>query len=321
MKKNQKYVIGVDAGGTKTVAALANLSGKILVKAKTGPSNPNKVGMETAIKEISLAILKVNKDFKKAKIKGRGKVSSTYVALAGGTQRNPLIKRKIKDALKKIPELPFLFRGKIIVEGDEKAEFRAGTSEKNGILIISGTGSLSYGWRDRKEVKTLGWDYLLGDKGSGFWIGQSALKSICRSIDNMGPKTLLANLIFKKLKIKNESDLIRKIYQPKAVKIIASLSPLIGQAAERGDKVAKNILSEASKDLATAANQNIKKLNLKNKKFPVVLAGSVFKSKIVLNAVKKEIKKFAPKVVFIQPKQEPVIGAVKLVIEQVKLKI
>ena len=315
MKKNQKYVIGVDTGGTKTVAVLADLRGKILVKAKTGPSNPNKVGMEAAIREISLAILKVSKNFKKAKI------ISTYIALAGGTQRNPLIKRKIKDALKKILGFSFIFKGRVIVEGDEKAEFLVGTNKKNGILIISGTGSLSYGWSEGREEKTLGWDYFLGDKGSGFWIGQSALKAICCSIDNMGPKTLLTNPIFKKLKIKNESDLIRKIYQPEAVKIIASISPLVDKAAERGDKVAKNILSEASKDLAIAANQNIKKLNLKNKKFPVVLTGGVFKSKIVLNTVKKEIKKFAPKAVFIQPKQEPVIGAVKLAIEQVKFKI
>lgn len=307
------YVIGVDTGGTKTVAAISDLRGKILIKAETGPSNPNKVGIETAVREISLAILKVTKNFKKAKI------IFTYIALAGGTQRNPLIKRQIKNALKKFPELSFIFKGKVIVEGDEKAEFRAGTSEKNGILIISGTGSLSYGWNEGKEEKTLGWDYFLGDKGSGFWIGQVALQAVCRSIDNMGPKTLLTNLIFKKLKIKKEGDLIRKIYQPEAVKIIASLAPLVDKSAEKGDKVAKEILIQAAKDLAIAAIQNIKKLNLENKKFPVVLAGGVFKSKIVLDQVKREIKKFAPKVEFIRPKQEPVIGAVKLAIEQVKI--
>ncbi len=310
ISKKQKYVIGVDTGGTKTVAALANLNGKILVKAETKPSNPNKVGIEAAVREISSAILKVTKNFKKAKI--------TYIASAGGTQRDPLIKRQIKDALKKILELSFVFKGKVMVEGDEKAEFRAGTNEKNGILIISGTGSLSYGWNEGKEEKTLGWDYLLGDKGSGFWIGQNALGAVCCSIDGMGPKTLLTNLIFKKLKIRNGGNLIRKIYQPEAVKIIASISPLVDKAAERGDKVAKDILLKAAKDLALAGNQNIKKLNLKNKKFPVVLAGGVFKSKTVLDQVKKEIKKFAPKVEFIRPKPEPVIGAIKLAIEQIK---
>lgn len=315
MKKNQKYVIGVDTGGTKTVAAISNLSGKILVKVAAGPSNPNKVGMEAAIREITLSILKVSKNFKKEKI------ILTYIALAGGTQRNPLIKRKIKDALKKISELSFIFKGKVIVEGDEKAEFRAGTSEKNGVLLISGTGSLSYGWKGKKEVVALGWDYLLGDKGSGFWIGQSALRSICCSIDDMGPKTLLTDLIFKKLNLKNESWLLRKIYQPEAVKIIAQIAPLVDQAAKKGDGVARNILIKAAEDLALAGNQNIKKLNLKNKKFPVVLTGGVFNSKIILDKVKREIKKFASKAEFIRPKKESVIGAVKLALEQVKLKI
>ncbi len=313
ISKSQKYVIGIDTGGTKTVAALANLKGKILVKAETKSSNPNKIGIAAAAREISSAILRVNKNFRKAKI------ISIYIALAGGAQRNPLIKKQIKNVLKKNLELLFIFREKLIIEGDEKAEFRAGTNKKDGILIISGTGSLSYGWNQKKEEKTLGWDYLLGDKGSGFCIGQSALRAVCCSIDEMGPKTLLTNLIFKKLKIKNEGDLIRKIYQPEAVKIIASISPVVNKAAEMGDKIARNILTEAAKDLALAGNQNIKKLNLKNKKFPLVLAGGVFKSKIVLDMVKKEIKKFAPKVEFIKLKQESVIGAVKLAIEQIKI--
>ena len=308
------YIIGVDTGGTKTIAVISNLRGKSLKKAETGSSNPNKVGIEAAVREIGLALLKVSKNFKKAKI------IVTYIALAGGTQRNPLIKKEIKVALKKISELSPIFKGKVIVEGDERAEFQAGTSEKNGILIISGTGSLSYGWNGGKEEKTLGWDYLLGDKGSGFWIGQAALQAICRSIDNMGPKTLLTNFIFKKLKIKKEGDLIRKIYQSETVKIIASLAPLVNKAAKKGDKVAKEILIQAAKDLAIAAIQNIKKLNLENKKFPVVLAGGAFKSKIVLDRVKREIKKFAPKAYFIQPKIEPVTGAIKLALEQISIK-
>lgn len=312
------YIIGVDTGGTRTVAALADLEGRVLVKAETGPSNPNKVGMEAATREISLAILNISKSFKKGKIKGGGRVSSTYIALAGGTQRNPLVKREIKDVLKKIPKLSFLFKGKVTIEGDEKAEFRAGTDEVDGILLISGTGSLCYGWKGNQEEKALGWDYLLGDKGSGFWIGQSALRAICYSIDDMEPKTSLLNLIFKKLKIKNEGSLIKKIYQSEAVKIIASLAPLVDKSAEKGDKVAKNILVLAAKDLALAGNRVIKKLSFQNKEFPVVLAGGVFKSKIVLNTVKNEIKKFAPRAKFIRPKQEPVIGAVKLALEQVK---
>ncbi len=129
---------------------------------------------------------------------------------------------------------------------------------------------------------------------------------------------MLRPIIFKKLKIKTEGDLIKKIYQPAVVQTIASLAPLVETAAEKGDRTAKDILFQAGNELAVRANLTIKKLNFRNKKFPVVLVGSVFKSKIVLAQVKKEIKKFAPRADFIQPKQEPVIGAVKLAIEQIE---
>jgi activator of 2-hydroxyglutaryl-CoA dehydratase len=61
----------------------------------------------------------------------------------------------------------------------------------------------------------------------------------------------------------------------------------------------------------------IKKLKFKGK-FPIVLIGGMFKSKIVLKTVKREIKKYSPKVQFIRPKKEPVIGAIKLALEEIK---
>lgn len=128
---------------------------------------------------------------------------------------------------------------------------------------------------------------------------------------------MLRPIIFKKLKIKTEGDLIKKIYQSAVVQTIASLAPLVETAAEKGDRMAKDILFQAGNELAVRANLAIKKLNFRNKKFPVVLVGGVFKSKIVLAQVKKEIKKFAPRANFIQPKQEPVIGAIKLALEQI----
>lgn len=305
--KKQKGIIAIDGGGTKTAAILADSKGKILAKVKTGASNPNKNGIEKASREISLAILKVSK---------KRKITLTYIALAGGTQRNQKIKRDIKKSLKKIKEISFIFKGKVIIEGDEKAAFRAGTEEKNGVLLIAGAGSLCYGWKDKKEVKNLGWDYLLGDEGGGFWTGQKALQAICHNLDNRGPKTLLKDLIFKALKIKNDGDLIKKIYQPAAVKIISEISVLVDKASEKGDKIAKDILIKASEELVLAAKAVIKKLNFKNEKFPIVLTGGMFRSKIISERVKKIIKKFAPKSYFVLPKLPPVTGALKIAIEK-----
>ncbi len=309
---NQKYVIGIDGGGANTEAILSNLDGMVLAKVKVGPSNLNKVGKERAVREISRAIVLVTKNFKKEK------VVFTYIGLAGGLQRDKKIKREIERSLKTLPKIKFIFNQKVKIEGDERAAFRVGTNKKEGVLLISGAGSLAYGWRKGKEEVNLGWDYLLGDEGSGFWLGQKALQAVCRFLDGRGPNTLLTNLIFKNLKIKEEGELIQKIYKQKAIENIISLSPLVDKAAKKGDKLAKNLLIKAGQELALAGNQVIKKLNFEKVEFPIVLAGGTFNSKIVLETVKKEIKKIAPRVEFIRPKKKPVFGAVKLAIEEIK---
>lgn len=326
--KTGGYVIGIDGGGTKTVAALSNLEGKILLKKEIGPSNPNKVGIKKALFNLTLSINKVlkglSKDYNPPTTSSHRlrrwapNIKFVYIGLAGGLERDKEKKKEIeKEILKSFPE----FLKKLKVEGDQKAAFYSGTNQKEGVVLISGTGSIAMGWKGKKEEISGGWDWLLGDQGSGFWIGKRALEIICKELDRRGPKTQhLRKLIFQKWKIKKDSDLIRKVYQKDFVEIVADLANLVEKAEKKKDKIARDLLIEAGKELALAANLVIKKLNFQKIKFPVVLVGSVFKSKVVLDTVKKEIKKFAPKAQFIRLKVEPVVGAIKLAIEQVKTK-
>ena len=306
----QNYVIGVDGGGTKTVAALADFRGRILAQAKSGPSNPIKVGRERAIANLVEVIEKVSRKEQK------NRIALIYIALAGCLERDKKRKREIRKSLLSQPKLSWLSSDSLVVERDQLAAFRSGTNQKDGVLLIAGTGSIVIGWQKGKEVIAGGREHLLGDAGGGFWVGQKALRYICCSLDGLVPKTLLSELVLKKLKIKNEGDLIRKIYQPKVVETVASVASLVDIAAKKGDKIAKKILIEAAQELAVPANHVIRKLNFKNKRFPLVLAGGVFESKVVLNKVKTEIKKRAPHVKFIRPKEKAVKGAVKLAIER-----
>ena len=102
------------------------------------------------------------------------------------------------------------------------------------------------------------------------------------------------------------------------VSVFSLISKIVDKAAQIQDEIAKSIMEEAGKELSILATSVIKRLNFQNKKFPLVLVGAMFKSKIILNKLKKEIKKLAPRVEFIFPKKEPVIGAIKLAIENLK---
>jgi N-acetylglucosamine kinase-like BadF-type ATPase len=305
----EKYVIGVDGGGTKTVAALADSEGKILKLAKAGPSNFRNIGMKTAIKNITLALKKV--------LPEKGKVFSTFVGLAGVKEEYKFHKEKIKKEILKTKKISKALKGKIEIGSDQIVAFRSGTNKREGVVLIAGTGCAARGWKKEREAKTSGWGWL-NDEGSGFWVGQKGFQAVLKDLDKRGPKTKITNLIFKKWKIKKKEDILKRVYSKNSVSEISLISKIVDEAAKRKDKIAISILTEAGKELALATNTVIKRLNFQKQKFPLVLVGSMFDSKFVLNTVKKEIKKTAPEVEFIRPKIEPVVGAVRLAIEKVK---
>lgn len=308
--ENQKYVIGVDGGGAKTVSVLADLKGKILARAKTGSSSPRNVGLKMAMDNVALAIKKV--------LRGRTpKISASFLGLPTMEEEFKCKENIIKKELLKRKEISLIFKGRVIIGSDQLVGFRSGTEEKEGVVLIAGTGCVAHGWRAPAEAHASGWGWL-ADEGSAFWIGQRVFQFILKSFDGRGPKTILKDLVFKEFKIRKIEDLINLIYLKNPTEIIPLFSVICDEAGKKGDKIAKNILTEAGKELAIAVNSVARQLDFEKLKFPLVLIGSVFESKIVLNTVKKEVKKFAPGTNFIRPKVEPVMGAVRLALEQIK---
>src|SRR4030042_2599548 len=157
MEKNKKKLVsGVDGGGTKTVAALADLSGKILKRRKSGPSNPHGVGVENSARIIS--------DLIDVWLRSK-KISSIFVGLADVEEDRKLAARIRKGILNKLKK----FRGEIKIDSDQVVAFRSGTENKNGIVLVVGTGSVAHGGKGRVDFTTGGWGWPLVDEGSAFW--------------------------------------------------------------------------------------------------------------------------------------------------------
>jgi N-acetylglucosamine kinase-like BadF-type ATPase len=298
--KKQKYVIGVDGGGTKTEAALADLKGRILRIEKTGPSNPRNIGIEKCILSVSEAIKKVKK--------GKN-ISSIIIGLPAMEEEFKLSKPRILKRLN--------FKEKTKIVSDQLIAFKTGTQEKDGLVIISGTGCVCHGWRGKKEAKASGWGWLT-DEGSGFWTGQKGFQAALKELDGRGPETEITKILFKEWKVKNKEDLLKIVYSENLVRNTSLISRIVDKACLKGDKIAVSIMTEAGRELAIAASTVIRKLNFQNQSFPLVIIGGMFDSKTVLATFKGEVKKIAPKVKFLRPKIDPVIGAVRLAIENLK---
>lgn len=307
--KAKKYVIGVDGGGSKTTAVLATLEGKIIKRAEVGSSQIRNIGLKKVVDNLVLVLEKVSLKNKE--------VLSVFMGLPAMEEEFKSNKEKIKKELLKRKKIFSILKGKLTIVSDQLVGFRSGTDNKKGIVLVAGSGCAILGLRKEKEARADGWGYL-SEMGSSFRIGQKALQEVFKGVDGRSSKTIITNLIFKELKVKNKESLINLIYSNNPTDIIPLFSASVDMAARKNDKVAKKILQEVADDLVCSAVAVIRKLNFKNEDFPVVLIGSVFSSKIILDRVKKGIKKTAFKAKFIRPKEEPVVGAVKLALEQIK---
>ena len=303
---NRRYVIGVDGGGTKTTLALADLRGKILKIAKSGPSSPRNIGIKKTAANLAEGIKKILPKGEKVEI------LSIFVGFPSVEEEFKSKTGEIKRELLRQKGLSPILKSRLTAGSDQLVAFRSGTANKDGVLLIAGTGCVAHGWRGKKEVKASGWGWL-ADEGSSFWVGQKVYQAVLKSLDGRGSKTRLAKLIARKENIVSLNELV---YSKEPNEALSPFSHLCDKAARRGDKLARGILAEAAEEQALAVSAVIRELNFQKTEFPLVLVGSMFNSGIVLFIFKREIRKVAPKVQFIRPKENPVFGAVRLALER-----
>ena len=134
---------------------------------------------------------------------------------------------------------------------DVEAAWAAGLGLADGIVIIAGTGSIAYGVCRGRTRRCGGWDYELGDEGSGGWLGKELLYAFTRESDGRAPAGPLLELVRAELGLSDDFDLIAFAQEHMADRSrIAALAPLVTRAAEAGDTCARDILERAAREEA-----------------------------------------------------------------------
>lgn len=232
------YIIGVDGGGTKTVALLADINGNILARSVGGPSNYNAIGFDAACTALEDVIATVQQDHV-------GEVAAMCFGLAG-VGRTEDVRRFQRWAVENFRGIP------VKVVNDAEIILAAVSSDGPAIALICGTGSIVYGRTVTGElIRAGGWGYLFGDEGSGFAIGAAALRAVMQAYDGRGPATLLTELILQRRKLSEPSELVRSIYGAESPRSeVAGLSDVVEQAAAERDAIAVAIINESADELA-----------------------------------------------------------------------
>jgi N-acetylglucosamine kinase-like BadF-type ATPase len=266
MPDNRPLVIGVDGGGTKTVAWLAAAEGgTALGCGLAGPGNPRAAGFETALANVAAAI---GNAFQNASIP-RSQAAGACIALAGAGRESD--RTRIAAWAQKAG-----MARKVLITTDAPPILAAVTPEERGIVLISGTGSFAWGRAaSGAEARSGGWGYLLGDEGSAYSIAIAGLRAAARAADHRGPPTGLLDLFQRTLGAATPQQMIDKIYLPEMTgERIAALASCVFDAAP-ADATAKGIIAQAANDLVDLVTSVAGELGLKQGTYPLALSGGV----------------------------------------------
>ena len=245
------HVLGIDAGGTKTICLLADETGQVIGEARGDGANLQATG--------ELEVEKVLHHVMDAAIGDRDIRPAAICLGIAGVDR-PEDTAAVHSIMRRIG-----FKARVIVVNDALVALVAGAGDAEGLVIVAGTGSIAYG-RDAsgRAARAGGWGYLLGDEGGGFWIGRAALTAVVRQFDGRGPVTILTPMILERLGLVTPSELIHEIYYRDVHRhVIASLAILVQRAMEQRDAIAAEILNRAGAELASAAGSVITRLEMR----------------------------------------------------------
>jgi N-acetylglucosamine kinase len=297
------HVLGIDAGGTKTVCLLADERGEVLARARASGANLQVMG-EFNVEKILHRVME--------ETLGDRDITLDAICIGIAGVDRPRDAQTINDIMRRIGR-----RTRTVVVNDALVALVAGAGEHAGVVIVAGTGSIAYG-RDAEghAARAGGWGYLLGDEGGGFWIGRAALSAVVRQFDHRGPATLLTDLVLGQMQLSTPAEVIHAIYDRGLQRhAIAGLAGLVQRAVEAGDAVAGQILDRAASELAAAAASVVTRLGMRGDVFPTVLAGGMFTGiPLLVTSVTTRLSEVAPRSEVRRLDLEPAHGAVTLAI-------
>jgi N-acetylglucosamine kinase-like BadF-type ATPase len=301
------HVIGIDAGGTKTVCLLADERG-VIVSESRGPGANLHTSGEPGVERVLQEVMK-------AAIGERGITPAAICLGIAGVDRDDE-SRTIHAIMRRIGQ-----RSRVVVVNDALIALVAGARDEPGIVIIAGTGSIAYGRNRRSEAaRAGGWGHIIGDEGSGYWIGREALSAVMRAADGRGPLTGLTYDVLEHFSISDVSRLPRIVYDREQPRMsVAALGPLIQRARDDGDAVATRILERAAEELGLAAGSVATQLEMRGDPFTFHLAGGVFRVVPWLaEELPRRLAEIAPRCQVQLLDEEPATGAVWLALAEAR---
>lgn len=233
-----RYYLGIDGGGTKTVAIICDENGTLVSRYVGRSINYNSVGTETARANLKETVDGV--------LEGKNIIiSSAFIGM-------PALSGRADDSFTQELCGGIIDCPKITMDSDVYIGLEAMRTDGAAAMVISGTGSMAVGrLRDGTVIHTGGWGYLLGDEGSGYALALDAVKAAICGAEGSAEATALTDKVLKHFNITNIDSLIDIFYDPPISNSeVARLAPELFECAKDGDKAANAIIAKHAQLLA-----------------------------------------------------------------------
>lgn len=267
-----KLFLGVDGGQSGTTAMIGDDTGRVLGTGEAGPCNhataaEGRAKLERAVTgSVAEACAHAGVD----------PATVTFEAACFGMSGGPDDKEGILASI--------LRTKRLVVTTDAVTALAGATPEGQGIIVIAGTGSISFGRNaEGRTARAGGWGYVFGDEGGAFDIARQALRAILRMDEGWGPATGLRDPLLEATGSRNANDMLHRFYTPDWPRSrVATLAPIVDAAASGGDPVAAQILNNSAQELALLAASVRHQLWKPEEPVEVAYIGGVFQSRLVL---------------------------------------
>jgi N-acetylglucosamine kinase-like BadF-type ATPase len=293
-----RFVMGVDGGATKTLAAVLDLRERTLSLGHGGSSNADAVGASAATESLAKA---TDEALVRAGI-AREQLDAAVLAIAGtDTDAVAAHVRESHPA------------GWIIIN-DVVGAWAAATGAQPGVAVISGTGSNVFGVGAGGQAwRAGGWGHLLGDEGSGYWLAVQSIKAALSDRERSGPETALSEAAIDFFGVESIETLVKLVYsKPLAKGEIAAFAVETARVAHSGDAVARSLYERAAAELGRQMVAVIEQTGLVDD-FPVGLIGSAFKAgPLFVEPLAAVVRRVAPRARVAVVKMAPVGGCLLL---------
>ena len=261
---HMRCVLGFDGGATKTECVLLTEAGNVLASGRSSASNPGQVGFERAIEEIKKAAQAAILD---ARV--RPETISTLCAGIAGVGA-------AKSAEKMRALLAAAFPGVAMKLCTDLEIALAATGDGPAIVLIAGTGSAAMGRGLNREVRRAGgMGPQVGDQGSARDVGRKAAAAARLERDRSGEESALGKQLKRQLGVSNWREFEQRISNTLLEQIYPQLFPVVANAADARDPMAREILRAAANDLATLVKSLADDLNLRQMPFRLAKTGGM----------------------------------------------